>query len=753
MSQTIKKAAVIGAGSMGAGIAAHMANAGIEVLLLDMPTDGATHEERSARARAGVETQLKRRGFMRPEFAERVTAGNTEDDLARLGEVDWVVEAIFENLEAKRELYARLEEHLAPEALLTSNTSTIPLAQLVEGMPANRRERFAITHFFNPPRVMRLVELVSGADTSEDTLATLRRACERQLGKVALDCRDTPGFIANRVGNLWMAAGARIALDSGVVPELADATFGRQFGIPRTGIFGLFDYIGLQLVPPIWASLTAALPASDAYHRYPIVDDPLFKGLLERGLTGRTGPSGIYRGRDEVIGEDFEYRQRQPIEDPAAAKKTALEVMETASPGGRFARETYLATLRYCIDTAAEICDTVDGIDVAMELGYAWKQGPFRLADSIGLEWLRAAFAEQPEGVPALLEAAITAGGFYPEPGKVLRADGQVANVAAREGVVTVAELAGQPDTQVVAENAAGRVLLLVGGVGIFNLATPMNSLNAEAFDLIQRTVAEGPSWGITALVIASDEPRAFSAGANLGTLVEAAETGDDAAVEVLMRRGSTTLRELRKAPFPVVAAVRGVALGGGMELLLACDKTVIHAESRLGFPERVVGLYPAWCGTVRTLERLYRHGAEDPVRAAFGLIAAADQRAPFDLQALGVLGEEDRIVLSVDHVIGDAVELASSLADGYAPPSDGEVPVWTSSTLLIDTIDVSEMSETDMAILTALASVYTIEGAETVGVDTLAEREVDRCVPLLLRPENLERARHMAATRKALRN
>ncbi|WBT08956.1 3-hydroxyacyl-CoA dehydrogenase NAD-binding domain-containing protein [Corynebacterium sp. SCR221107] len=753
----IQRAAVIGAGSMGAGIAAHMANAGIDVLLLDMPAEGATHAERSARAQAGIDTQLKRRGFMRPEFASRVSAGNTEDDLDKLAEVDWVVEAIFENLDAKRDLYARIEPHLKPEALVTSNTSTIPLEQLVGGMPASRRERFAIVHFFNPPRVMRLVELVRGPETSEDAVATLRRAIERQLGKVALDCRDTPGFIANRIGNLWMAAGARIAIDSGLAPEVADACFGRQFGIPRTGIFGLFDYVGLQLVPPIWGSLTTALPETDAYHRYPILDDPMFAGLLERGLTGRTGPSGIYRGRDEVIasttGESFEYRPRVAITDPAAGAKTALQVMETDSDGGRFAKATLLATLRYCLDTAPEICETVDAIDAAMELGYAWKRGPFKLADAIGLPWLREQFAADEQGVPPLLDAAIAAGGFYPAPGKVLRSDGTVGNVPEREGVVTVAEIVASPGARVVAENEAARVHLLDNGVGIFELITTLNCLSVSALEMLDRVAQEGADWGVRALVVANDEGRAFSAGADLNRLAATAEANDPVEVEKFIRAGSERLRALRKAPFPVVGAVRGVALGGGAELLMACDRTVIHAETRIGFPERNVGLYPTWCGMVRTLERLVAHGVDNPVATAFGLIAGAGQHLPFDLEALGVLGEQDSIVQSFDHVVGDAVALAATLIDGYVAPADVTLPTWTSDTPLIETIDSTDLTDNDMVIVNAIAKVYTVPGQATVDSETLADREIEFCVPLLSLPANQARARSMADTRKPLRN
>ncbi|MEX3505595.1 3-hydroxyacyl-CoA dehydrogenase NAD-binding domain-containing protein [Corynebacterium sp. LK2510] len=722
----ITTAAVIGAGSMGAGIAALMANAGINVHLLDLPGEG---EDRDERARAGIATQVKRHGFQRPEFADRVTPGNTEDHLDRLAEAEWIVEAVFEDIDVKRDTYAKIDAHRSPGTPVTSNTSTIPLETLLGEASDEFKADFAITHFFNPPRVMRLVELVEGPDTRPEVADLLRRTLERDLGKVVVDCRDTPGFIANRIGSFWMGVGAQVAFDNGITPEQADAAFGRPFGVPRTGIFGLFDYVGLQVAPHIWGSLLAALPQDDAMQDYGVTDTPQFKELLEKGFTGRTADSGFYRGRDEVY--DFtahDYRPKDSVEVPASA----TELMDSGTPEGDYAREVFRTTLQYCCDTAAEIADSVDQIDIAMELGYGWKKGPFALADSLGLDYVASLF----DATPALLDSARDAGGFYVD-GAVLGTDGTLRKRQERAGVVRVADLVA--DAEVVARNDGATVYKLDDGIGVFVLSTPMNSVTDDVTALLQ----ESGQWDLRALVIANDEQRAFSAGANLPRLASlAGPDGDEAKRKATIRRGIEALLALRRAPYPVVGAVRGVALGGGMELLLHTDASVIHAETRVGFPERSVGLFPAWSGLVRLLERLLELGVDDPHATAFETLLNV---TPVPAVNVDFWRDNDRVIMSPDHVVEQALELARELAGGYSAPADADLPL-TDEPLAFD-----EGSATDAAIGEALAKVFAGEG--TASEQELGDRQVEAASDVLARPENRDRAEHMAKTRKPLKN
>lgn len=750
---TIQKAAVLGAGSMGAGIAALLASAGIDVLLFDITREG---------AQKGIDIQIKRKGFYHPSHVEKIRPAVTGEDLQLLEDRDWVIEAIFEDLDAKHDLYAQVEPHLKDGALLTSNTSTLPLARLLEGI--TRPETFAITHFFNPPKIMRLVELVANND---DTAATLRLAIEQQLGKIALDCCDTPGFIANRVGCYWLAAGRFTAREHGVSYELADAAFGRAFGIPRTGVFGLLDYIGLQLVAPIWGSLEAALPQGDRIFDVPLGRDEFIAGLVERGLTGRTGEGGFYRGRDESVREDYSYGPRLQPDDPVVGLKDPREVMDTDSPGGRFARDLFLATLRYCCEVAPDIADHVGLIDDGLKLGFGWKKGIFELADAVGHEWLVAALAASEGGVPALVEAASE--GFYPAAGQVLSSTGNPVELPERPGVVTLAGLRAAGATAVL-EHEAGTLHHVDAegrGIGIIDLHTPLNSLPTAGLAFLRACVEHAAeAEDIDALVIGNDEARAFSAGADLPTIAEAAASGDAERVRGLIRDGSETMRALRFAPVPIVGAVRGVALGGGCELALACDRLVIHADTKVGFPERNVGLYPGWGGSIAMLEHNLEAGHADAHQRAFDFIASATP-APnaYFARDVDAVRESDVILMSPDHVLARAIEEAAALAEGYTPRTDVSLPLYSGQPPLDAAWPLEDTTDNDHAIVAQLAKVYTAgsldeqeaagdaNGAAALSYSEFSDREVELDVPVLLWPANVERSAHMARTRTPLRN
>ena len=712
--------AVIGAGSMGSGIAAHMANAGHDVILLDVSEEI---------ARAGVERQVVHKGFHDPAFAERITPGSIDADLPLLADADWIVEAIIENLDAKRGLYARIAPHRRPGALVTSNTSTIPLAALTGGLDEDFRNHFGITHFFNPPRLMRLVEVVGPA--GEALTGVLRD----ELGKHVLLCRDTPGFIANRIGSFWMSAGASIALDRGLDIELADAAFAKPVGVPRTGIFGLFDYIGLQVVPGIWDSLLGALDVEDAFHRYEgLVTSPPMSWLLEQGYTGRTGASGFWRGRGEVIDPAaLAYRPVRPVDDPVTQARGIAQAVDVDSAGGRYVWEVFATTLAYCCEVAPEIADTVADLDAAMELGYSWAQGPFRMADEIGLDKVRERFAAEGRAIPPLLAGAAA---FCPAPGQTLATDGTVRDLPV--GPPSFAELTRE--AEVVFRNDGAVVHRLADGVGVFSMTTPMNSCTEDVVAAL-RGVGE---LGLTALVIGNDQRNIFSAGANLPQLAEAALGGDPAEAERVIGAGSEVMRGLRRLPIPVVAAARGAALGGGAELLLHCDRVVAHTELRVGFPERLVGLIPAWNGSVRVLQLLGDH------QAAFDLIMSATPTDnAVEARNRGLLDAEDVLLMNPDAVPEQALAVARGLIDGYEAPVDKPLPLTTAT---LDAAWRGEgIAEADRDIAAGLAGLYTGEGESSV--EELAERERRVGASLIIRPKNAARAAHMAAHRRPLKD
>ncbi|HEY3337977.1 MAG TPA: 3-hydroxyacyl-CoA dehydrogenase NAD-binding domain-containing protein [Propionicimonas sp.] len=756
--EPVRRAVVLGAGTMGAGIAAHLANCGIEVSLLDRAVDG---DDRSALAKAGIARQLASGGFMVPEFAERVTPGTVDDDLAACADADWVIEAVFEDPAVKHALYARVDAVRRPGTLVSSNTSGIPVRELVAGHSAAFAQDFTITHFFNPPRTMELLEVVAGAATGAAAHARVAAACDRQLGKVVLECRDTPGFIANRLGSHWMAVAALEAFRAGLDVETADAVMSRPLGIPRTGVFGLFDLVGINLVPLLWPVLTDALPATDACHDYDIGSEPVFTHLLANGLTGRLGPGGFYRRRnaagekvDEVLDIDvLDYRPRLEPSDPAVAAKDLASLLAIDSPGGRYAWTVFAQVLDYACAIAAEVAEDIEPIDDAMRLGYAWARGPFGLADEVGAARLVERYTAAGRAVPLLLTRAAEVGGFYPDPGSVLGTDGTPRYRTRVAGVVTVAE--AERKNGVIKANASAALVDLGDGVACLALRTKMNTCDRGVIDMVEEATRLGRSGRFRALVIGSDHPRAFSAGADLGTFVSLLDADDLDGLRSFARRGQRAFEELRRAPFPVVAAARGFALGGGNELMLAAHHIVAHAELKAGFPERTVGLIPCWGGVTQTLARATAAGDRDPAASAFALAASCEvTTSAWQAADWHLLRDTDEVVASARRVLAEAKAAALELLTaGATAPEPVMLPLRDPAAGALDA-DWAEASETDRRIVGRLAAVLTASRqGETVTEAELLDREIDAALDLLPQPSSQARVRHLRATNRPLAN
>ncbi|HEX5335601.1 MAG TPA: 3-hydroxyacyl-CoA dehydrogenase NAD-binding domain-containing protein [Propionicimonas sp.] len=756
--EPVRRAVVVGAGTMGAGIAAHLANCGIEVTLLDRVADG---EDRSALARAGIARQLATGAFMAPDFADRVTPGNVDDDLAVCGEADWVIEAVFEDAAVKHALYARVDALRRPGTLMSSNTSGIPVRELVSGHSDTFARDFTITHFFNPPRTMELLEVVAGEATDAAVRTRVVAACDRQLGKVVLECRDTPGFIANRLGSHWMAVAALEAFRAGLDVETADAVMSRPFGIPRTGVFGLFDLVGINLVPLLWPVLTSALPPTDACHAYDPGSDPVFAHLLAHGLIGRLGPGGFYRRKnpagekvDEVLDLGaLEYRQRREPDDPATATKDITALLDTDSAGGRFAWTVFAQVLDYACAIAAEVADDIEPIDDAMRLGYAWAKGPFGLADAVGATRLVERYRAAGRTVPNLLARAAEVGGFYPDPDSVLGTDGTPRYRTRVAGVFTVAE--AERANGLLALNDSAALVDLGDGVACLALRTKMNTCDSGVIDMVEEATRLGTDGAFRALVIGSDHPRAFSAGADLGTFVSLLDADDLDGLRTFARRGQQAFEALRRAPFPVVAAARGFALGGGNELMLAAHHIVAHAELKAGFPERTVGLIPCWGGVTQALARAATAGDPDPAAAAFAVASSCEvTTSAWQAADWHLLRGTDEVVASARRVLAEAKASALELlAAGAAHPEPVQLPLHDPTGGALDAA-WSDASETDRRIVARLAAVLTgAGGAGTVTEAELLDREIDAALDLLPLPSSQARVRHLLATNRPLAN
>lgn len=755
----ISRVAVIGAGAMGGGIAAQFANAGVPVELLDMAgPEGA----RNAAAEAGLARQLKVGGFMTPQAAANIRCGNVEDDLDRLADVDWIVEAIVEKLEVKHALYREVEQVRRPGTILSSNTSTIPRADLIAGMGGGMARDFIITHFFNPPRVMQLVEIVGGSEVDGAILARANAAVRTLLGKTAVDCRDTPGFIANRIGCFWLAVAALEARRRQLDIETADA-INAAFGVPRTGVFGLLDLIGIDLVPTVWGSLMTTLPASDAIHQYDLPGDSLIRDLVATGRLGRKAGSGFYRKAADGSREALDlatgvYRPQKPAPDLPGGGRDLAALLADDGPIGDYANAVLCRLVAYAATHAPELAADVAAIDTAIELGYSWRTGPFGLADRAGVDSLAARMAAEGIAVPPLLSRAAGRGFFNGN--EILATNGE--RIPSR----LPAPLSAAP---VLAGNKVATLHDLGDGVACFTLHTKMNSFHPGVFDTLE-TAIERAGRDFRALVLGNEDPRAFSVGADLAFFLAMIEKGGTDALDTYIARGQKTFLALRRMPVPVVAAAHGFALGGGCEFLLHADAVVAHAELKAGLPEVKVGLIPGWGGCTTLLKRAteMKVGPGGPVqsaRRAFETIFnGAISGSALEAREAGLLRDGDEIAMYRGDLISAAKARAlTMLAEGYTPPDAALVPVAGPSGRLglLSALSLEEqagrISATDYAMAEVLAGILTggAEGdpARPMTEEDLMALERAAVLDLVGRPETRARMEHMLATGKPLRN
>ena len=765
---SIARVGVVGAGVMGAGIAAQIANAGVPVVLLDLVPGAA------AKAVAAL-LKAEPAAFMHRRNARLVDAGDLDTDVEKLAACDWIVEAIVEKPEAKRALYAQLDGVRKAGAVVSSNTSTIPLASLLHGASMDFAASFMVTHLFNPPRYMRLLEVVPGTARPE-AVAAISDFADRMLGKTVVTCRDTPGFIANRIGTLWISAATRHAIDMGLTVEEADAVAGRPFGVPKTGIFGLMDLVGIDLGPHVANSLLATLPQGDAYrkvHR----NEPLIARMIAEGRTGRKGKGGFYtltrngaervkRAIDLVTGE-YRPSEKPRLESLDVAGRDLRRLAEHPDRGGRYARAVLLDTLGYAASLVPEIADTVDAVDAAMRLGYNWKYGPFELIDRVGAAWLAAALRDAGRQVPPLL-ASVGDGTFYRVHGGRLQAfgaDGAYADIVRPAGVMLLADIKRGPKP--LARNGSASLWDIGDGVACFEFHTKMNALDPEVMALLGKATVMGRKGAFKALVV-YNEGEQFSVGANLGLAMFAANIAAWGEIESMLEAGQKAYRALRDAPFPVVGAPSGMALGGGCEVLLHCDAVVAHAETYMGLVEAGVGVVPGWGGCAALLSRFAQtkalpKGPMPPVAKAFEMIStAAVSKSAAQAQDMLLLRPGDTIVMNRDRLLAAAKAQALALLDGYAPAKmvPLRLPGATGRAALAMAVDgfaaLGRVTPHDRVVCEHLAVVLT--GGDTDHTEDTQEERITALerrafMDLLKHPATLARIEHTLDTGKPLRN
>jgi 3-hydroxyacyl-CoA dehydrogenase len=661
---SIQKVAVIGAGTMGAGIAGQAANAGCDVLLLDLKSDG---KDVNARAQAGLDriSNPNNLGILSPDLASKITVGNIEDDFHKLADCDWIAEAILERLDLKKALYKNLDEVCKDDAIISSNTSTIPIKLLVEDMPLAFRKRFAITHFFNPVRFMPLLELVAGEDTDPQIMQELHSFCDERLGKSVVPCLDTPGFLGNRVGCYAIQAALHKAKTMGLSPQEADAIFGRPMGIPKTGVFGLYDLIGIDLMSDVASSLVNILPKGDAFHD---VGNKLalMENMIANDQKGRKSGAGFYRtndGQKQVINlETSQYEDIKLLDIPVAAKAEKngiIHVLNDSSKYGDYAWAVMSDVLVYAASLVPEVGDNGVAIDDAMKLGYNWIKGPFELMDEIGVDYFIKRLKSEHRAVPEFLQQA-EGSSFYDGLNTRIYGGGWRA-IERPEGTLRFND---RRKTLTPVQHNEDASFYVTDNVAVVEFHSKANALGAESMQILDRGLDAVSAQKLDGLIVHNDAQH-FSCGVNLNAVRAFFEAQDWDGLDNFLNDFQQTVHKMAVADFPVVVAPVGLSLGGGFEVVLHGKHVICHANSNMGLVESGVGVIPAGGGCKETLYRWIDKKDGDVVAAAweafyalgFGKTASSPELA----RDMAMLRDNDRYVNNRDRLFSEALAAIKS--------------------------------------------------------------------------------------------
>ncbi len=745
MTERLRSAAVLGAGTMGSQIAAHLANAGVPVLLLDVTAEAAASGLQRARA-------LKPDPFFVPDALSLIRTGSL-DDLTPLADVDWIIEAIVEDLAIKQGLAARLDAVRATDAVVSSNTSGIPLASIAEGRSEGFRRHWLGTHFFNPPRYLQLVEVIPTGDTNPAVIARVRRWLDHLLGKGVVVARDTPAFIANHLGVFGLLRLFEAVSDGDVTIEEADAITGPAIGRPKSATFRTVDIAGLDILAKVVTDLSVRLPREEDRRRF--VPPAFVAAMLERRQLGDKTGQGFYKkvrdaGATQILTLDLTsltYRPPQPPRLPEldAARSIADVGARVRSlflgdhKTGALLRRTLGPTLVYAAQVADEVAHSIDDIDRAMRWGFGWELGPFELWDAIGIDEVLSAcgIAERP---------AIFQGRERSRPGHL---------PAAADDLLILA--AARDRQRVVHSNDAASVLDLDDGVFCVEFHSKMNAIGGDTIAMLHAGVREAETNGV-ALLVGTDTPP-FSAGANLMLLLFEAQEGNWDDVDAMVRAFQGATMALKTAAVPVVVAPGGLALGGGCEIALHAAHVQAAAETYMGLVEVGVGLIPAGGGTKEMLLR------QPDARAAFETIgfAKVSTSGP-DARRLGYLREADGITMNRERLISDAKAAALGLAGaGYRPPAPhSAIAVGGPTTFSALSLGVhlawraGRLSDHDAVIGRKLAWILTggnVPHATVLSEQQLLDLEREAFLSLCGETKTQERIAYTLKTGKTLRN
>ncbi len=779
-----RKAAVLGAGTMGAQIAAHLANAGLHVFLFDVASGEGKNRNAVVERGLKAAAQLKPAPFFDEAALRRVEPGNFEDHLDRLSGVEWVIEAVVEQLDAKRALFERVESIIRPGTIVSTNTSGLSVAQIAAGRGEAFRRAFLGTHFFNPPRYLRLLELVPSQETDPDILDRIAHFGRIHLGKGIVVAKDTPYFIGNRIGVYGMLQAVRAFTEEDYTIEEIDTLTGPLVGRPRSATFRTADVVGLDVLWAVARNLYDAV--ADDESRAAFRSPALLGQLVQAGRLGQKTRAGFYKKEDgeikSVDPETLEYSPAEPVLLPALQEISRLRTVgdrlralyEAEGRAGAFVRGTTLDLLAYAARRIPEISERPADVDRAIRWGFGWELGPFELWDAIGVERILNDLDDAGLEAPAWVEDAVRAGGFYRNDGR-----GRTVYVPASEGYapdplpedyVALAAIRSEAGRTLWESDDAG-LLDLGDGVALLEFRSKANTLGQGVMEAVVHAIEHVEADRSLKGLVVGNEGRNFSVGANLVELAGALQQGAVEAVDRQIKAFQGTVQRVRYARKPVVVAAHGRALGGGCELLMACPNQVVSAECYAGLVELGVGLIPAGTGTMRLAAEAARrtvngHPSEIQswIRKFFETVAMSRvSSSASEARQLGFLTPHVRIVMHDDRRLHVAREEVLRLsAAGYRPPVPQGIRVLgrpggaALDVMVRQFVEGRFISEYDALLAGRLAFVMTggdLTAPQEVDEEYLIDLERSVFLELICEKKTQDRIAHMLKTKKPLRN
>ena len=694
----IDRVAVLGAGTMGAQIAALAAGFGIPVDLLDLPGG----EDGVAPAEAGKRRLLEISPSPLYEKAvlDRIRTGNIEDHLDRLREADWVVEAVFERIDVKQEIWRKVAGYLKPSVIATTNTSGIPIASIAEALGPDLRRRFAGTHFFNPPRYLHLLEIIPTPDTDRAVLDTLRSFAETVLGKGVVIANDVPNFTANRIGAYSLTTTLRAMDELGLAFDDVDAATGPVIGRPSSATFRLLDVVGIDVFAQVCDNTVGFVsePWEKEAYRFP----DYVREMLNRGWSGEKGGQGFYKrtrkdGATQILVLDPASMEYRPRSRPKAASLDAARaepdlgkrlraLVDADDWAGRFTWRVFSQVLPYAASKLGEVAEDIMNIDRGLHWGFGWEIGPFQLWDALGVRETVPRMKAEGIDVPAWVERLAEQGGtFYrseerADGGRLMQATAAGSYVPAPFDERTVATSRLEEAGKRRSGNAGASLYDLGDGVALLDLHSPNQAIGYEMVEMLEEA-AEAAPRDFQALVIGSHVTPNFCVGANVKLILDPANAGEWSRIDDLVRRFQYVLLALRRLSVPVVIAPFGATLGGGAEIVFGGHKAAASIETYMGLVEVGAGLVPGGGGCMELLARTAAAKPDDPAAAAMDVFQtiglSKTSGSALEARSIGFLRADDVIVANPDHLMYEGKREALRLAEsGFAAPAPRRIPV-----------------------------------------------------------------------------